>query len=294
MDDYYTQPATYNSALEHIQKASENQQFKTRKIIQNSLVISFSIMGFFVGLFVMLQLDIGYILIPLGFIAFIELLLILIVRTNSKQKMINTIINDEIVQIYNSSNGTTYSYESKPKIPKTFNVDMGMFTRSAAVSTVFAIKDTTSTFPFELYRCTLMTSNGKSSTVHFTGMYIRFFIPNIPRQQLLSRGKPHASGIKMVQVEGYEERLFTPLDSPETRINPILYGIFQDLPNKFDLKAYHVGSNATEVHVAFTPKRREKLPEEFTYQTIQEFSEPLMSYLTYVDEVRIQLAELAI
>ena len=87
MDDYYTQPATYNSALEHIQKASENQQFKTRKIIQNSLVISFSIMGFFVGLFVMLQLDIGYILIPLGFIAFIELLLILIVRTNSKQKM---------------------------------------------------------------------------------------------------------------------------------------------------------------------------------------------------------------
>lgn len=232
-------------------------------------------------------------LIPGVFIVFVEVLVVLILKTSNKTTMINKILNYEILQIYNANNGTNYTYESKPKILKTFNVEMGLFVKYAGVNTKYIIKDQNHPYPFEIMNCSLITSNGKSSTVHFDGIYVIFNIPNIPTQHLLSRGKPHLSGIKMIQEEGYEEKVFTPLEHPEIKINPILYGIFQDLPQKFELKAHYVASNNTEVHMAFTPKLKQKLPDELTYQTLQEFSAPLMSYLSYIEEVRIQLLELA-
>lgn len=293
MDEYYSQPADFNSALEHIQTAYQNQLDKTQKGIRKSLFISISIIVFFVLLFLIIQTDVSYTLIPLIFVVFIELFVILILKTNNKTIMINRVMNYEILQVYNSMNGTNLIYENKPKIPKTFNVEMGLFVKYAGVSTKYSIKDPSPSNPFEMMYCSLITSNGKSSTVHFDGIYVIFKIPNIPTQHLLSRGKPHLQGTKMVQAEGYEENVFVPVDHPEVRINPILYGIFQDLPNKFELKAYYVASNNAEVHIAFTPKQKQKLPEEFTYQTLQEFSTPLMNYLSYIEEVRIQILELA-
>lgn len=57
MDEYYEQPASFNTALEHIQTASQTQRDKTQKGIRTSLTISIAIIGFFIGLFLILQVE---------------------------------------------------------------------------------------------------------------------------------------------------------------------------------------------------------------------------------------------
>jgi len=294
MDDYFDKTTTYNSVVNRIQQVKEEYAIKERKVFSYIYTITALLLIACFFIMYLLKVELVFYTIPLGIALFIVFLIVLITKSTHKLYIMNKVLNEEIVNLYNTENGLNLEYQFKPKLPKTFNQEMGLFTKYAGVTSRYAIYDTTHKYPFQLYSCALVTSNGKSSTVHFDGIYTKFMISSIPRQQLRSKGKPQTAGIKMVQVEGNEERFYIPLDKPDTRINSILQGIFQDMPNRFDLKAYYIGSNDFEVHIAFTPRNRQKLPDTISYQSIQDYAEPLLDYLSFVQEVRIQIVEMGL
>ncbi|QMS84721.1 hypothetical protein [Candidatus Xianfuyuplasma coldseepsis] len=228
----------------------------------------------------------------MGSSIFLMVLIYFIAATTRNNKLKNEYLNQELMNLYNSQHDMDYIYEYKANVDKQFNIDMGLFTRHASISSKFVITSgLNNDAKYNIFRCTMTTSDGKNTTTHFDGFYIRIPIDNIPRQQLRSKGKPHIKGIKMTRLGEYEDKIFVPEDQPTTHPDSILYSIFQAIPRTFETHSYYVASDLKEVAVAISLKHKFKLPKELDYQSLQEYSEPLFELLRFADEVAHQILE---
>lgn len=287
-----TEYTTYDHVIDSINQLREtmNQTAKKQFLFTYSivivLVIILSSVLYSTGLEWYVPLSV------MGSSIFLMIVIYLIAASTRLSKLKNEHLNQELIHLYNTIHEMNFDYEYKAKIDKTFNQEMGLFTRHASVNSKFVItSDQNETKKYQIYRCTLTTSDGKTTTVHFDGFYARIPKYNIPRQQLRSKGKAHIKGIKMIRLEDYEERIYVPDDQSVTRPNALLYSIFQNITRTFNTSSHYVASDMREVAIAISLKDKFKLPKVFDYNSLQTYSEPLFELLQFIDDVAHQIEE---
>ena len=82
-----------------------------------------------------------------------------------------------------------------------------MFVRGANVKTLRHVSGSTdNNEEFHLYDCQLTTSNGKSQTTHFNGIYIVIKKAHLHKFQVRSQGSPKLKGIKFKKDDTYTDQ----------------------------------------------------------------------------------------
>jgi hypothetical protein len=171
---------------------------------------------------------------------------------------------------------------------------MGLFNGYASVSSKYQMKAEMEVGEeVILQECSLVTSNGKSSTVHFRGIYIILPIKGISFQQLRTKGKPRLKGVKFDRVEEYPEERFFVVEGHTSRdLHPFLMQVYEELPKVFDMRDYFVASNEQEVHVALWMKDTPKMPQDMTQEELEKIVDPLHKVMQYAITILEQYQEL--
>jgi len=209
---------------------------------------------------------------------------------NSKIK--NTYLNNEVINLYNNEQGTFIKYDSKIKIKRDFNDNMGLFNKFANVSAKYRITgDSGNHHDFSIMDCTLITSNGKSATVHFDGIYFIINVQTSKYFQIRTNGKPHLKGKKFVKILDAEAHSFILEDDPQGYIDPKYYNIFNSVKNKIDSKALYLASNMDQVHLGVVLKNKQKLSTNITYETFKEYSNQMFEIINTAFNIASSLDE---
>ncbi len=180
---------------------------------------------------------------------------------NSNNQRMRAYLVEEIMAVYNRETDANTILEIKPKVTRTFNQEMGLFTRGASVQTDYLVKIAHKDLDCEILYCRLITSNGKSSTIHFNGFYAIFQHKSDDFFQIRSRGKPRLKGVKFKRLIRYPEKVFIPeIDIREYLEEKYLYA-FRNINNKMLLGNSYLASNKEAVHLALSPKGNFRMPK---------------------------------
>lgn len=286
MSDY----TTYDQVIDSINELRDRIEQKAKKQFLVSYTIIF--ISVIILSFVLYATGLDW-YIPLSIIGstiFLMVVLYVIAAYTRNNKLKNEHLNKEVIKLYNSMHETNYDYDAHPTIDKTFNQEMGLFTRHASIKSNFIITaDPETSTNYTINHCQMTTSNGKTTTVHFSGYYARIPTSNIDRQQIRSKGKAHLKGIKMIRLEDYEDCIYVPDDQSVLHPDATLYSIFQRIQREFDVSSCYVASDMKEVAIAISLKETLKLPKELDYNTLQEYTKPLYSILEFIEEATQQI-----
>lgn len=283
MNNYNPEFMTEYNLLRDVEDLLEEKQ-KKRKKKTNTLL---SIMGLIQVPFLALTIvDLDYIglwviILLVSFV--ITLIFFLVFKQQVKNQVLYNVIYPRAVRLFNQEHDLTFAFQFKPKIDKTFNSEMGLFTRYASVSCTYQMNAQLDTGnPITVQACRLVTSNGKSSTLHFDGIYLVLPISGIPTQQLRTSGKPKRKDMKFDRVEDYpDNRLYLQKGQISSGPHPYLLQVFEELPDLFDLKHYYVGSNEKEVHVALWMRHKPSMPKEINTEELDKIVQPLHKVMQY-------------
>ncbi len=192
--------------------------------------------------------------------------------------MKNKYLNEEAVKLYNSENETEMEYSYNPRNRKTFNEEMGLFTRFSSASTRYKIQVDANT---KLIYTTLQTNSGQSNQVHFAGVYVIFDIPGYSNFQVRTHGKPHQKGIKFVREEDEDYKIYKLEEEDRIRLN------YNSVLSKLeDFKKKYIASNGRQVHIAFTPFKPKFNNSKIEYDSFQEYYHQIESLLNLVSQIR--------
>ena len=285
MNESYDTYITYDSLLNEVWEQDRNNQFKRCQRMRATMAIVVAVNGILAGLFFLLEVPF-IVLSATGGLSLMVLLIVYLVSTYGGRKhLMYDLIYQRAIQLYNQEHDETYRYESRPKLDKAFNVDMGLFTRFATIYSNFRAQGLDPQNTPIVQQCRMVTSNGKSSQIHFDGIYIILPISGIPTQQLRSSGRPALKGIKMEKLEDYDMKAYRPQETPDITIHALLMGVYQELPDMFDIKHHYVGSNGSQVHVALWFKKQPSLPKTIEYHTLEELIDRPHRLLHYATEL---------
>lgn len=111
----------------------------------------------------------------------------------------------ELYQCINREEGWFLNYHPYDKEEKEYNLKGGLFTRFATVQNFRHIDGKTSDEEvFHIFDCKMTTSNGKSQTTHFDGVYIVINKQNSSYLQIRSQGSPKLKGIKFDKKDTFD------------------------------------------------------------------------------------------
>jgi len=293
MEDLYGSYVTYDGILEEVWKSDRDAQFRQCQILRTMLAVIVVVHIVLVGIFVLAEVPLLVLTIP-GSLSVIAFLITKIsMKYVGKKNILYDIIYPRGVTLFNQEHDTTFTYEFKPKLDKTFHEEMGLFTRFASISSNFRmVSKQEGHAPITIQHCRMVTSNGKSSTIHFDGVYLILPKSGIPVQQLRSNGRPALKGVKMERLEDYEERIYVPQEEGITPVDSVLLGIFQELPQTFELSRQYIGSNQSEIHIALWFKKQPRLPNELNYNGLEELIDPLHKLMSYTVELHHRLEDM--
>lgn len=285
MHDYDPDYMTEYTLLRDVEDLLEEQEQKRKKKMKTVYMI----WGFLQLPFLILTiLDLEYIglwgIILLA-TSIIVLVFYLVFKSQVKNRVLYNIIYPRAVSLFNNEHDLIFDFAFKPKLEKTFNQEMGLFTRYASVSSKYQMKAKTEIGEtVTIQECSLVTSNGKSSTLHFRGIYIILPITGIPHQQFRTNSKPRLKDMKFDRLEEYpENRFYVPEGKTARDVNSFLLQVFEELPGLFDLKQHYVASNTKEVHLALWMRHTPGMPSEITQEELDLIVDPLHQVMQYTE-----------
>ncbi len=207
---------------------------------------------------------------------------IMIILTKNSRQVKNLYIQ-EVIEVYNDRNDLNLEFSGTKKVSKEFNQEMGLFVKFASVQANYLIDGSlTSDYKYQLLNCQLVTSNGKSTTVHFSGLYFMFKIPTDDFFQIRSRYKPKLSGTKFKQIERYQEKVFVPENDVRDYIEDKYLQYYRTINRSIPNKALYIASNRKEIHVAITPKEKFKNIKDLNVETFEKY---YTRYITIFNQV---------
>ncbi|AIO18523.1 hypothetical protein KQ51_00643 [Candidatus Izimaplasma bacterium HR1] len=285
--DYYDNGASHQGALRNIVEKQGELITKSKKVIRGIELFAFLSALFACLIMYLSTAKVGFYAIPIGVGSLITLLTHLIVPSVYKGKLVKEVVNKEVINLYNYENSTNFDYLDKIKVRNNFNKEMGLFTRLASVSTRFQIIGE----DINIMNCTLVTSNGKSSTVHFDGIYMIYKKMCSKTFQLRTKGRPKLKGVKFSKQEGELYSEFVPFESNEI-IDSYYINIFESSLNSIELskKKVYLGSNLKEIHFGYHPPKFMKY-DEFTYEVFKEYYKYFSNILNLGLRIKEQLSD---
>lgn len=291
MYEYQSTTTTYDQALSNLNQIREDILIKEKKSIRMLYVIAIIILFISVGIFYLIDAYSFVYLFPGIMIPIITGLIHIGIKYNNKKVFINKHINSEIIKLFNAEFDTNFTYEYKVKVPKEFNQKMGLFPRGSSIFTNYRITGVTpENHPIIILDCRMVTSNGKSSTIHFDGIYAILQVSFPVHAQVRSSGRPHVKGIQFNKLDNYEQKVFLAEDTGETLPSELLH-LYREIKDNFTTRGQYIGTNTTELHIAIWDKEKNPLPEELNYQTLESYAHPLMNYLSYIIQTASRLEE---
>jgi hypothetical protein len=164
----------------------------------------------------------AWILPTYGGIAFVVTLIGFLVSMGyQSEKPYYEYLFKELFEKINLDEGLYLTYTPYDKEAKEFNKVGGLFTRYASVKTKRHVSGVTEEqIPFDIYDCTMITSNGKSSVTHFDGTYFVLHKNVNTILQVRTNGSPNLKGMSYsrlkefntVKVYKQEDALMTSVD----------------------------------------------------------------------------------
>jgi hypothetical protein len=186
--------------------------------------------------------------------------------------------------------GFSLRYEYRPSLDKSFNERMGLFTRYASISAQYEmVLSTEEDIDITLSQVSMTTSNGKSATTHFSGVYVMFPVAGYPAQQLRTSGSPAWKQHKFTRLKEEEDRMFVLEDHPDERIDSTLRQVKQSAQDQFELRGAYLASNGEEVHLGLWFKKIPSLPKEWNEATLRPILEWYKELLLFVQSTYEQL-----
>ncbi len=163
----------------------------------------------------------------------------------------------KIIEKLNFDEGLFLEYQSFTKTEKDFNKVGGLFTRIASVKVRRHIKGyTENQHQFDIYDCTLSTSNGKSQTVHFDGVYYRLKKEFRTSIQIRTNGSPKLKGVKFKKQDQFENMKVYKLENDSiTNRDTTLINYFEKLKRNENHKRIYIGTIDDELHIATSFKK---------------------------------------
>ena len=274
---------TEYNLLRDVEESLEEQHSKRKK----KMNIVYTIIGIIqVPFLTMTLIDMDYLglWVIIGLVSFIiTLILFLVFKTQLKNRILYDVIYPRAVSLFNQEHDRTFQFEFKPKLEKTFNQDMGLFTKYASVSSTYKMTSQTDQgTDITIQACRLVTSNGKSSTLHFDGVYLILPISGIPYQQLRTDGKPRLKDVSFARLEDYpDDKLYVQEDQIARGVHPFLMQVFEELPDQFELKRHYIASNKSEVHLALWLRKKPTMPKAITSEELDRVVNPLHHVMQY-------------
>jgi hypothetical protein len=173
------------------------------------------------------------------------------------EKPFFTFLYKEMYKKINLDEGLFLEYDSYSKINKDFNIDGGLFTRNAKPTVKRHLKGVSKEEnQFNIYDCTLTTSNGNSQTTHFNGVYISIDKQLNTSIQVRTNGSPKRKGIKYDKVEEITDfKVYKEQTEHMTNLDYSLVQFMTRLKQDFMYKKIYLSVNNNKISLALWYKK---------------------------------------
>lgn len=257
-----------------------NGKIKEMRNTGNALVYSIPLFLISVGVllyFYVLE-ELWFLSIFAGVSLFLFILGQLIKNVSIRHLTMNKLLNSEAINQYNSEHETNVTYTYNPKNSKTFNENMGLFTRYSSASIKYQIKLDSKT---KLIFTTIQTNSGNSNQIHFSGIYLIFDEEGYTNFQVRTNGKPHQKGKKFIKEEREDIKLFKLENEDRIRFN------YNAVLSKLEeYKKKYIASNGAEVHIAFSKFKTTYKHKNVDYENFREYYHQIESLLNLVFQIK--------
>ncbi len=205
-------------------------------------------------------------LIPIygGIILAVLIIGILVSKYGISEKPAFEYLYPQVYKKINFDEGLYLEYVSYEKIKQTFNKEGGLFNRFARVATKRHIKGFSSNqIEFDIYDTVLTTSNGKSQTVHFNGVYYIVRVNTNSYLQVRTKSSPKLKGVKFNRQKEIEDiRVFTEDEKQLLNTDYQYINFVKKLLSYEEYKHIELSVIPNEIHLGLTyfkhPTRKQK------------------------------------
>ncbi len=212
-------------------------------------------------------------LIPIygGIIIVVLIVGVLISKYGISEKPAFEYVYPEIYKKINFDEGLFLEYTPYEKIKHTFNKEGGLYNRFSRVSTKRHVKGFMSDqIEFDIYDATLTTSNGKSQTVHFNGVYLIVKVNTNSYLQVRTKSSPKLKGIKFNRQKEIEDiKVFTEDEKQLLNTDYQYINFVKKLLSYEEYKHIELSVIPNELHLGLTyikhPARKQK---DLTFEKI--------------------------
>jgi hypothetical protein len=237
-----------------------------------------------------------YFLFFLG-LSVIELFLSFIIKSVGNYQFVNQVLHKEMIAMYNQNEEDSLRYRFKPKDLTKFNVNMALFNRYSGANIPFAIEQNDASMPYLFMKASLVTSSGKSSTVHFDGMYLRIK-KSLPDDFHIKpkKTKSNRKNAKMYHTEIEGHHVYVPeydYIKEERSLKKPFPSYYIDFYNSvvsiFNTDKIYIGSDKEFLDIAIYNKFPFKAPKDLDYDTIHNYYRLISGLLSQVKETLLQV-----
>ena len=159
---------------------------------------------------------------------------------------------DQVINKINMDEGLFLDYKAYDKEVEKFNKTGGLFTKYASVKVRRHIKGATEEHhSFNIYDCTMTTSNGKNQQTHFDGMYFVLNKRISSTLQVRANGSPKLKGVKFKRFPEFEHMKVYKEEGHEiTNLDQQFLGYAERLSQRIEYKRVYLAIVDGEIHLA--------------------------------------------
>lgn len=288
--DYFDNFKNLDSILREYEITKKESETKTKKqtLILLFFLVGLALLSSFALFFFEENLSIAS--VPIFIVTPLYIFVDLILKSVKKKQLFYNYLLNELIEFYNLEKGVFLQYTSKPKLGNEFNKEMGLFVRGASVSSKFMITGQSSNHhKIRLSDSRFVTSNGKSSTIHFSGFYIEYDVALNELFQIRSKGKPKLKGKRLELLETQNRQKSYSINS--SFIPSEYYDLFDRLENTYQPNEIYIASNMKQIHIAFSVKSYIKLPKHVTSETLNQLYRKIEKLLDDILQIGEELDE---
>jgi hypothetical protein len=286
----YTQ-SEYDRLIQEFRIEQNEKRQKLKKIWGILLVVTILLIGLLIIIFPnqFSNGETAWILPSYGGMAFVATLIGFLVSINyTSEKPFFTYLFPEIYEKINLDEGLYLEYSSYEKSDKEFVKQGGLFTRGASVKIRRHVRGhTEDQLPFDIYDCTLTTSNGKNQQVHFDGVYMVLHKQLFSSLQIRTHGNPKLKGVKFHRMEDITPlRVFKEEEQNMSNIDHIVLRYIQTLYQDENIKRLHCSIVDGFVHLAITYRKHPARKQStINLSTLNKFLDHFNEELRIIEEV---------
>lgn len=225
----------------------------------------------------------------IGSIIFVALIILFLVSYLYKSsKPFYELIIKKIVEKINNNLDINVRLIDIVKTKYDFNLRGGLFTRFCSTKVRMHLQgNSISGKHFDMYETILVTSNGKSQSIHFNGIYIVTQSNESFYQQIRTNGSPHLKGVSynlIEKIDGYKNYISN--ESEMIGVNYQYVNLFKNLHDSLEYKKAYMSIIEKEVHFAVHPVTLYKY-KKLSFEDLDKAYEEIKSLIELVDKLEI-------